>query len=368
VPIRLRWLKWRNSVLGSARFQAWASRTPIIRRIARAKAAAQFDLVAGFVYSQILAAAVESGLLETVQAGPTSGQALPQAMGLGEDAACRLIYAAAALNLIEDAGDGVWVLGAEGAALMANPGVLAMVRHHHLLYQDLADPMALLRANRQDETRLSAFWTYAAKDITKGDAADYSALMAATQPMVAQQIVDAYNFAQHRRMLDIGGGSGAFISAIAAAAPQIELGIFDLPDVIAAAQARFDAPNRAGTAMPMLHAGSFKSDPIPAGYDLITLVRIAHDHDDAVVQALFAAIRAALPPGGRLLIIEPMANAPSGKRMGNAYFGFYLWAMRSGRPRSADAYRIMLHQAGFASVKSVKTGLPIITSAIVAQA
>lgn len=365
MSLRLRWLLWRNHVLGSAAFQGWASRTPIIRQIARAKAASQFDLVAGFVYSQILAACVESGLLEFLQSGPRSWTDIRQHLNLADVAADRLVRAAAALDLIEAVDDDLWVLGAEGAALMANPGVLAMVRHHHLLYQDLAQPLALLRDNRSSETHLSAFWTYAAKDARPGEAAPYSALMAATQPMVAQQILGAYNFAQHRRMLDIGGGSGAFVAAIQAEAPQLNCGIFDLPDVIATAQARLAL--HLGV-KPTLHAGSFKTDSIPADYDLITLVRIAHDHDDAVVQALFASIRAALPPGGTLLIVEPMAEAKAGRRMGDAYFGMYLWAMRSGRPRSAETYIAMLRDAGFLRVTPVKTGLPIITSAIVARA
>ncbi len=46
----------------------------------------------------------------------------------------------------------------------------------------------------------------------------------------------------------------------------------------------------------------------------------------------------ALPPGGTLLIAEPMAGTPGAEAMGDAYFGLYLWAMGSGRPRSAAAY------------------------------
>ena len=180
--------------------------------------------------------------------------------------------------------------------------------------------------------------------------------MAATQPMVAQQIIDAYDFRVHRRMLDIGGGTGAFVRAVAATAPNLEFGIFDLPEVLAGAN----------PATATLHPGSFKDAAIPIGYDLITLTRILHDHDDDVAQTLLEKIRAALPEGGRLLIIEPMAGADSAERMGNAYFGLYLWAMGSGRPRSASEIRSMLQKAGFSDVKTVPTALPIITGAIAA--
>jgi demethylspheroidene O-methyltransferase len=117
-----------------------------------------------------------------------------------------------------------------------------------------------------------------------------------------------------------------------------------------------------------LHPGNFLSDPLPQGYDLITLVRILHDHDDAPALQLLRAVRAALPPGGTLLIGEPMAGAPGGAAMGDAYFGLYLWAMGSGRPRRADELGAMLTRAGFSRWRLVPTHLPLVCGAIVARA
>ena len=358
---KTRWVMRRNAVLGSAAFQRWASRTPIVCRIARRRAAAQFDLVAGFVYSQILAAVVDAGLIEYLRDDVRSADDIASFAELGHEATERLLLAAASLQIIESPQDGLWTLGEQGAALSANEGAMAMIRHHHLLYRDLANPLALLKGDRTQETALSAYWTYASKGESNAGAAGYSSLMAATQPMVSQQIIDAYDFSPHRRMLDIGGGSGAFTAAIAVAAPRLQLGIFDLPEVIAEARKQF------GEKDVELHAGSFKKDAVPKGYDLITLVRILHDHDDAVVQELLAKVYAALPKGGKLLIAEPMADSAGAGRMGDGYFGVYLWAMGSGRPRSATAIETMLKTAGFTTVQNVPTGLPIITSALVTR-
>ena len=364
LSIKTRWVMRRNAILGSAAFQRWASRTPIIRGIARRRAAAQFDMLAGFVYTQVLLSFVETGLIDYLNGHLRRFEEVAAHTGLGTDATDRLLKAGAALQLAESPQSGLWTLGEAGAPLSANPGATAMIRHHPLLYKDLADPLALLRANREEETALSAYWTYAAKgDADPADAAPYSALMAATQPMVSAQILDAYDFAQHHAMLDIGGGSGAFVQAVAAVTPSLEFGIFDLPDVIAVTQKRL-----AGTAQSsrtVLHPGSFKTDPLPNGYDLITLVRICHDHDDDVVKALLASVYNAMPIGGRLLIVEPMADAPHATRMGDAYFGLYLWAMGSGRPRPVSELTDYLKNAGFSRVNAVKTALPIITSALV---
>jgi demethylspheroidene O-methyltransferase len=360
-----RWVLRRNAVLGSARFQRWAARTPIMRIVARRRAAAQFDLVAGFVYTQVLAACVELGLIDFLSGALRTVADIAEDTGLSESATERLLKAAAALTITETPQPGLWTLGEAGAPLVANPGALAMIRHHGLLYRDLADPVALLRQDRQAETALSAFWTYAAKDQATPDASvDYSALMAATQPMVSAEILAAYPFDRHQRMLDIGGGSGGFALAVGQAAPNLMLGIFDLPPVIAEAEKQLAAAPIAERLT--LHAGSFARDPLPDGYDLMTLVRIVHDHDDAVIRPLFAAIHAALPPGGCLLIIEPMAATPSAPHMGDAYFGLYLWAMGSGESRTAGRLRAMLAEAGFARVSAVATALPIITSALAA--
>jgi demethylspheroidene O-methyltransferase len=361
LTFKSRYVMRRNAILGSAQFQRWASRTPIIRGIARRRAAAQFDLVAGFIYSQILTAFVGAGLIEFLQGHLRRFDEVAKFSGLSADATDRLLKAGQSLQIAESPQDGLWTLGEAGAPLSANEGAMAMIRHHHLLYGDLADPLALLTNDRRGETALSAYWTYASKDNSKAGPTGYSALMAATQPMVSQQILDAYDFNAHQRMLDIGGGSGAFAAAISAAAPNLRLGIFDLPEVIAEARKRI-----AGSGGFEFHPGSFKQAAFPAGYDLITLVRILHDHDDSVVEALLAKVYEALPSGGRLLIVEPMADSPHAQRMGDAYFGLYLWAMGSGRPRSADELRNMLAKAGFTTVKTVKTALPIITSALVA--
>lgn len=356
----------RNAVLGSARFQAWASRWPVFRSVARYRAARQFDLIAGFVYTQVVWVYIETGLLCALHQGVMSLKKVQGLSDLGETAALRLLRAGEAIGLAESPQAGLWTLGQTGAELSANEGAMAMVRHHALLYRDLADPLGLLQRAPGEGNALSAFWTYATPgDVSDQTAQPYSELMAATQPMVWQQIIGRYDFAAHRKMLDVGGGSGGFAEAIGQHAPGLALGIFDLPEVVPLASARFG-----GTALESritLHPGSFRRDPIPTGYDLITLVRILHDHDDAVAQRLLESIFDSLPQGGKLLILEPMAQTRGAAAMGDAYFGLYLWAMGSGRPRPFAEIAEMTRKAGFARVRAIDTSLPIIARGLLAS-
>jgi demethylspheroidene O-methyltransferase len=112
--------------------------------------------------------------------------------------------------------------------------------------------------------------------------------------------------------------------------------------------------------------GDFMVDALPLGADVISLVRVLFDHPDDRVLALLRRVHAALPPGGTVLVAEPMAGTPGAARMGDAYFGFYLLAMGRGRPRSADEHIELLAQAGFASARRVATRMPIQSSLVVA--
>jgi len=352
--LTLRFRLWRNRLIGSPRFQAWASRNPFTRPIARREARQLFDLTAGFVYSQVAAALVESGLLDSLAGGPLTAEQASGRAGLPNEATLTLLKAAASLQLTEQLG-GQWILGTCGAALAATPGLADMIRHHRLLYADLADPLATLRG--EGPGQLPQLWRYDGSADPEA-VATYSRLMAATQPMIAAQALAAYDFRRHRRLLDIGGGQGAFLSTIAPHAPQLELGLFDLPAVTARVAAR---PGLT------LHPGSFLGDSLPTGYDLHSLVRVLHDHDDAPAARILAASRAALPAGGRILIVEPMAKA-GGSPEGHAYFGLYLAAMHSGRPREPREIKQMLRTAGFARARLLPTPLPIVARCIVAEA
>lgn len=354
--LRLRWIGWRNGILADPGFRRRVAALPPLRPVARRYARDIFDLGAGFVYAQIAKALIESGLIAALGARPRRlGEAAALA-ALPDGAAATLLKAGLPHRLTERVGD-LWLLGSRGAALSTSPGVAEMIAHHRLLYADLADPLAMLRGDGAGA--LARLWRYDGS-ADPADVAAYSALMAASQPMVAEQALAAYRFARHRRLLDIGGGAGAFLGAIGRAVPALELGLFDLPAVVAGAAARIAESGRAVT----LHPGDFRHDPIPSGYDLITLVRVLHDHDDGPASRLLAAAGAALPPGGRLLIVEPLAETRGAAAMGHGYFGFYLAAMRSGRPRSFKEYKQMALDAGFARARLIGTPVPLVASVI----
>ncbi len=360
------WFSWRNRLLGSHGFRRFAGSFAPTRWIARRRAGALFDLVAGFVYSQVLLACVRLKLFEILAEGPQTLEALARRLALDPAAAERLLAAAVALDLVQRRGGHRYGLGALGATMVGNHAVAAMVEHHSALYADLADPVALLRGESAS-ARLAAYWPYATPSGMSNaeQVAPYTALMGASQPLVADELLDAYPLHKHRCLLDVGGGDGTFLLRVAERAPHLQLRLFDLPAVAARAQANFVSRGLAQRACAV--GGSFFSDGLPAGADIATLVRVVHDHNDDAALHILTSVRKALVPGGSLLLAEPMARTPGAQAMGDAYFGFYLLAMGSGRPRSCDELRVLLHAAGFTSVRDVATHMPLQTSLLHAR-
>jgi demethylspheroidene O-methyltransferase len=364
-PLRNR-PNWFLRLVMSRKFQSIATRTPVLRRFVRTEGAALFDVVQGFVQSQVLLALVELDILQTLSLGPASARTLGAAARMGEDRMALLLQAGAGLGLIRRRSDGTFSLSMRGAAFLGVPGLSGMVRHHSVLYRDLADPVAFLRG--QTEPELARFWPYVFGAATADDpavAATYSSLMSDSQALVAEDTLSLVNFAGVRRLLDVGGGTGAFLTAVGARHPDIALELFDLPAVMLGAQSRLGAAGLSSRVT--LHQGSFRDDSLPAGADAISLIRVLYDHADATVSALLAKVHAALPPGGRIIVSEPMSGGSRPDPSTDVYFAIYTAAMKTGRTRSAAEISELLVRAGFSDVVSRPGMRPFITSVVTAR-
>lgn len=365
------WLDWgaraRDRLLASRRFRRWAAAFPPTRSVARRQARALFDLCAGFVYSQVLFACVQLGLFPILVERAQTAAELAARVSIPAEAAERLLAAAVSLRLVERRGRNRYGLGALGAVLAGSPAIIAMIQHHALLYADLENPVALLRG--QADTALSRYWTYTDGDRPAALAADraaaYTALMAASQPLITDEILHAYPLGKHRCLMDVGGGDGTFLAAVAARNPSLKLVLMDLPAVAEIAKSRFAAASLSDRVACV--GGDFLAEDLPAGADLVSLVRVLHDHNDDAALGILRAVHRCLPAGGAVLVAEPMSGTPGAEPIGDAYFGFYLLAMGRGRPRTSAAIETLLRTAGFVDVRQFPTQTPLLARVIVAS-
>jgi demethylspheroidene O-methyltransferase len=359
----------RDRLLANPAFQRGVSRLPLLRRIARRRAAQLHAMTSGFVFSQVLYAGVQLGVFPLLLRGPMSVQEVARRIGLPEPGTERLLLALTGLGLLQRRRAGRFGLGELGAAMLGNPGISAMVEHHQRLYADLQDPTGLLR--ERQPTQLSSFWPYALDEQPAADIGDtqadndYSELMGVSQGLVADHILDAYSFDRHRQLLDVAGGNGSFVAAALARWPHLEATVFDLPPVAELATKNLADKGLGSRAVAV--GGDMLRDQLPGTPDLVSLVRVLHDHDDAPARDLLRAVHAALPANGKLLIAEPMAGTPGAEAIGDTYFGIYLWAMGSGRPRTAQALKSMARDAGFSRVREVASAMPILVRVLIAD-
>lgn len=357
---------WLVKLVASRQFQVFVAKVPLLRRLARSEGAALFDIVAGFVNSQTLMAIVELRILHLLHDGPLPSQKLATQCAVPEMRMQVLLQAGAALGLLKRFRNGSYGLSIRGASVLGVPGLEAMISHHRALYMDLADPVAFLRGGNQ--TELARFWPYvfgAAGAVDPLVTATYSGLMAESQVLVAEDTLRMVNLSGVQRLLDVGGGTGAFLAAVGGAYPDIALELLDLPVVLQGAQTLLTAAGLGPRVK--LHPGSFRDDPLPIGSDVISLVRVLYDHSDSTVIRLLESVYAALPAGGRIVISEPMSGGAKPDRSTDVYFAIYTMAMRTGRTRSAAEISALLAAAGFVNIGS-KTGFrPFITSVVTAS-
>jgi demethylspheroidene O-methyltransferase len=374
VSLRERLLRLRDRLASSTSLQRAASSVPVVRHVAAWHTSRLFDLCAGFVYSQVLAAVIELGLLEFLATQPRSRAALRRHTGLNERALDTLLRAAFALRLLaprdaaddddadvdDDAAEATVVergvgLGLDGALLLGNDGARRMVVHHAVLYRDLTDIVGLLKAPFPPSTGLRRFWDYHAATSPADapathQASSYSALMAGSIGLVAHDVVESLPLRGVSRVIDVGGGVGDFLATLSPRLPDdATLTLVDLPAVTALAAARH--PSLVGR----LHtvAADARHAPLPGPADLVTFVRVIHDHDDDDAVAMLRAARAALGPGGSVVIAEPLSETAGAERMGDAYFGLYLYAMGQGRPRSLEGITALAARAGLRVVREL---------------
>lgn len=356
-------LTWLNRLVARADMQRIAARLPIGKAIARRDGTEIFDLVQGFVRSGVLSALIDLRVLHRLMDGPCAAGDLAPDCGMAPDRMEILLQAGAAMGLLGRRRDGRFRIARKGAAILGVPGLEAMIRHHHVFYSDMADPVALLRG--EVETGLARFWPYvhgADGTVSEEDAARYSDLMAQSQSLVAEDTLRMLSLHGVRHLMDVGGGSGVFAAEVAARYPGMDISVLDLPEVIPDARERLA---RQGLASRIAcRAGSFRDGPLPEGADTISLIRVLYDHDNETVADLLAKAHAALPPGGRLIVSEPMSGGARPDPVGDVYFAFYTMAMGTGRARSAATIAAMCRAAGFERVHIPRAPRSYVTSAL----
>jgi ubiquinone/menaquinone biosynthesis C-methylase UbiE len=175
----------------------------------------------------------------------------------------------------------------------------------------------------------------------------------------ARAVVQAAGTDGAQRMLDLGGGSGAYSIAFAQAAPALRVDIVDLPEVLPITQERI---RRAGLSDRIsTREGDMLTVPLESGhYDLVLLSAICHMYSPEENQQLFRRAYDTLAPKGRLVVADFILEADkTSSRFGALFALNMLVGTRAGASYSEPEYEAWLKAAGFAEAKRVRIPGPV---------
>jgi SAM-dependent methyltransferase len=172
---------------------------------------------------------------------------------------------------------------------------------------------------------------------------------------MGERLAAAVDLGPATRVMDVGGGSGAVSIALCRAFPRLQAVVVDQAPVAARAAVHIERAglgDRIGTWPANLFA-----DPLPDGCDTAVLANVLHDFSPERAREILARVVAALPPGGRVVVLEIV---PDDDRRGPPLAVAFSVAMvvntAGGDAHTAAQYRAWLEDAGLERV--VVTPIP----------
>jgi hypothetical protein len=175
--------------------------------------------------------------------------------------------------------------------------------------------------------------------------------MHAISRYTAAALDDAVDLMATGRLLDVGGGGGAFVVELCQRHPRLRATVFDLPHVCTATMDVVGAAGLSGrvNAVP----GDFFQEPLPTGHDTILLSSILRDWSEPDNRAILHRCFDALPAGGRILICELLVDDDKDGPRNAALMGMVMLVATWGRAYTAAEYTGWLLDTGFTDVKMV---------------
>jgi (2Fe-2S) ferredoxin/precorrin-6B methylase 2 len=167
-------------------------------------------------------------------------------------------------------------------------------------------------------------------------------------PLVVQAVGAAGD-----RLLDVGGGSGAYSIAFARANATLHATVLDLPTVLPIAQGHIDAAGLAGRVE--TRAGDLRRDPLSKGFTLVLASAICHMLSPEENQNLFRRCFEALDPNGRLVMQDFILEADKTAPKQAALFALnMLVGTPAGSTYSYEEYTAWMNEAGFKEVRQIR--------------
>jgi hypothetical protein len=306
-----------------------------------------FKLIGGYRISQALDVAVELGIPDLLFAGPKHCDDLAAKTKTHAPTLYRILRFLAGAGLFNEIGTREFELTQLGSTLRADipgsicPAVRLWLNESHWL------PWGhLLHSVRTGQHAFNHAHGMGVFDYLRKNAdlsAIFNATMTTGSTRLGSGIVKYYDFSGIRKIVDVGGGHGFTLATILASNPTLHGVLYDLPDVVAGAgQILGDA----GVSERCEIIGGSFFDSIPSGADAYVLKQIIHDWDDDQSLTILRNCRAAMPKGGKVLLIERQIEQDHREAMRVLHIDIEMLVNVFGMERTDAEYRSLFERAG----------------------
>jgi hypothetical protein len=316
-------------------------------------------MMRGFWVSQAIAAAAQLGIADDLANGPRSCADLARITGVPARSLHRLLRALASVGVFAEVEDGSFGLTPLADCLRTDvPGSL---RASGILTAELLHPAwgGLLHSLRTggpsfEQVFGAGFFAHLATHPEMGER--FQEMMVHLNLVTNTAVPAAYDFSACSNIVDVGGGNGSLLASILATHPFTRGILFDLPHVLD--QARRQLAARGVAARCELVGGDFFTG-VPTGGDIYLLRWILHDFDDERAARILRACRAAMPPEGRLLVIEQVVagGGEPGDWM-TKFLDLQMLILLGGQERTEAEFRDLFAAAGFRLQRVIPTASP----------
>ena len=309
-------------------------------------------MIRGYQESRIMLTAIELDVFTAVGDGGASAEAVAKRCGTDRRATELLLNALVALEVLVLKGATYRnaVAAARYLVALAPDDARIALKHNLSLW---ATWSSLTDAVREGHVTLRPQMRERGDDWT----VPFIAAMHRGASVRAPLVVDALGAASVKRMLDVGGGSGAYAIAFATANPQLTAVVLDLPTVLPITQghiAEASLSRRITT-----RAGDLRKDDFGTEYDLVFLSSICHMLGPEGNRDLLARAARSLAPGGRVVvqdfILEPDRTGP---RQAALFALNMLVGTEAGSTYTEEEYASWLKAAGLGAVRRIRLAGP----------
>jgi SAM-dependent methyltransferase len=304
----------------------------------------------GFMTSRAILTAAELDLFTRLDESAVTAAELAATLQLDQRALTRLLDFLVTLGLFQKQGEAYRVTENGTHFSARHPtSALAMLQHLNMLWENWSHLTEAVRKGSGPRRR-----TVIGAE-SEEDSRSFIGAMHAIARRVAADVAAVFDAQRFEKLLDIGGGSGAYTIAFLRRNPHLHAVLFDLPIVVPMARQNIVSEGLADRVT--FVQGDFGNDELPGGCDLALLSAIIHQNGPPENIALYAKVHRALEPGGVLLIRDHIMDESRTKPPDGALFALNMLVNTS----AGDTYTFAeveqpLREVGFSSVRLLRSG------------